>query len=142
MEEDKMTNENCIFCKIVKGEIPAVKIWEDERHIAVLDINPYCVGHMLIIPKEHSRWVWDINNKDYIEYMKVVKSLANVLRKVFDTKWVEEVIAGMGVSHSHIHLLPRQENDKLGEIPTKPLNPKLSEKEIKEIAEKIRRNIK
>lgn len=133
---------DCVFCKIANGEIPSVKIWEDEKFIAFPDINPYSNGHILIIPKEHSRWVWDINNKDYIEYMKVVKSLANVLRKAFNTEWVEEVIAGIGVSHSHVHLLPRQRDDGLGEIPIKPLGKKLSEREMKEIAEKIRRNIK
>jgi histidine triad (HIT) family protein len=135
-----MSND-CIFCKIVNGELPSVKVWEDKNFIALLDIHPYAKGHLLVIPKEHSTWVWDISDRNYLEYMKIVKYLANILRKVFDTEWVEEVIAGVGVSHSHIHLLPRHKNDGLGEIPTKPLNPRLSEKEINEISEKIRRKI-
>jgi histidine triad (HIT) family protein len=133
---------DCIFCKIVKGEIPSIKVWEDKKHLAILDINPYVKGHLLVIPKKHSKWVWDINDRDYVKYTKKVKYLANILRKVFDTDWVEEMIAGIGVPHSHIHLLPRQRNDGLGEIPTKPLSPKPSEDEMKEIAEKIRREIK
>ena len=80
-----------------------------------------------------------MDDKDYIRLAKKVKYLANVLRKAFDTDWVEEIIAGIGVEHSHIHLLPRKRDDGLGEIPTKPLNPKLSEEEMKEIAERIRR---
>lgn len=136
-----MNKPDCIFCKIANGEIPSVKIWEDEEHLAILDINPYAKGHTLVIPKKHSEWVWDISDKDYIRYMKIVKYLANVLRKAFDTEWVEEVIAGVGVSHSHIHLLPRQKNDGLGEIPIKPISPKPSEREMKEIAEKIRGKI-
>src|SRR3989344_1201194 len=125
---------DCIFCKIANNEIPSVKIWEDENFIAVLDITPYVEGHTLVIPKKHSRWVWDIDDEHYLKYMKAVKSLANILRKAFNTEWVEEVIAGIGVSHSHIHLLPRQKNDGLGEIPTKPLTPKPTEKELKKIA--------
>jgi len=129
---------DCIFCKIAKGEIPSVNVWENEGFFAFLDINPYVKGHVLVIPKKHSEWVWDISDKEYIEYMKHIKYLANILREVFDTKWVEEVIAGIGVSHSHIHLLPRHRNDGLGEVPTKPLSQKPSEREMKEIAEKIR----
>jgi histidine triad (HIT) family protein len=133
-----MKREDCIFCKIADGKIPCNKIYEDEKYIAILDIVPYVKGHTLVIPKIHSRWVWDINEKDYVEYMKITKKLAIVLKKAFDTQWVEEVIAGIGISHSHIHLFPRKENDGLGELPKKPLNPKPSEKEMKEIAEKIK----
>ncbi len=136
-----MSKENCIFCKIARGEIPSMKIWEDENFIAFLDIHPYAKGHLLVIPKEHTEWVWDIKDKDYIEYMEHVKHLANVLRKAFDTEWVEEVIAGIGINHSHVHLLPRKRNDNLGEIPTRPLSQKPSEKEMEEIANKIRRAI-
>ena len=63
------------------------------------------------------------------------------MRKAFDTKWVEEVIAGIGVEHSHVHLLPRQDDDGLPEVPIKPLEPKPSEKEMKEIAKKIKKSI-
>jgi len=137
-----MNKQDCIFCKIARGEILSVKIWEDENFLAFLDIHPYAKGHLLVIPKKHTEWVWDINDKEYIEYMKHVKHLANILREVFDTEWVEEVIAGIGVSHAHIHLLPRKMNDGLGEIPTKPLINKLSEKEMEEIKNKIQRAIK
>jgi histidine triad (HIT) family protein len=133
---------DCIFCKIAKGELPSMKIWENENFLAFLDIRPYAKGHLLIIPKSHTEWVWDINDMEYTEYMKHVKYFANVLRKVFDTEWVEEVIAGIGVSHAHIHLLPRERSDGLGEVPTKPLPQKLSEKEMEEIADKIRKEIK
>jgi histidine triad (HIT) family protein len=139
---NKMKEQSCIFCRIVAGEVPSVKVWEDEKHIAILDIKPYAKGHILVIPKKHSEWVWDMEDKDYAEYMKQVKYLANVLRKSFDTQWVEEIIAGIGVSHSHIHLIPRKREDGLGEVPKQPLNPKPSEKEMEEIANKIIKEIK
>jgi histidine triad (HIT) family protein len=136
-----MNKQDCVFCKIAEGEIPSMKVWEDKNFVAFLDINPYAKGHVLVIPKKHSEWVWDIGENEYLEYMKQTRYLANILRKAFDTEWVEEIIAGIGVSHSHIHLLPRQRNDRLGEIPIHPLKEKPSEKEMKEIAEKIREKI-
>lgn len=132
---------DCIFCKISEGKIPCFKVYEDEKIISFLDISPYCVGHLLVIPKEHYKWVWDIPSEDYSYLMSKTKYFAEVLKKTFDTEWVEEVIAGLGVSHAHIHLLPRKFEDGLGDIPTKPLNPKLTEDEMKEILNKIKNNL-
>lgn len=135
-------NNDCVFCKIVKGDVPCYKIWEDDNFLAMLDINPYAIGHVLIIPKKHSKWVWDMNLDDYKKLMEKVYYLANVLRKTFDTEWIEEVIAGVGVNHTHIHLLPRKKDDDLGEVPIKPLIPKPLEEEMKNLAEKIKEEIK
>jgi histidine triad (HIT) family protein len=134
--------DDCVFCKIVKGEIPSDILWEDEYHIAILDINPYAKGHVMIIPREHSRWVWDIDDEKYSKYMLAVKRVAGILRKAFGTDSVQEVIAGFGVAHVHIHLLPRTIDDGLNEIPNKPLEPKLSKKEIREISDKIKAVVK
>ena len=71
-----------------------------------------------------------------------VYNISKVLRKSFDTDWIEEVVAGIGVQHTHIHLLPRKRDDGLGEIPTKPLNPKLSVKEMEDICNKIKSLLK
>lgn len=130
--------KDCVFCKIAKGEIPDYRIWENDNFFAMLDINPVVKGHTLIIPKKHSRWVWDMKEKDYEEYMQVVRKIAEVLKKTFNTKWIELIIAGMGVEHSHIHVLPRKFDDGIPEIPIKPLIPKPSEKEMKEITERIK----
>ena len=130
--------DECVFCKIVNGEIPCYKIWEDKEFLAFLDINPYSIGHVLVISKKHYRWIWDMNEKEYSNLMSKVYFLANILRKVFDVEWVEEVVAGVGVPHVHVHLLPRKENDGLGEVPIKPLEPKPSEQEMKKLAEKIK----
>src|SRR3989344_5626162 len=134
-------NKECVFCKIARGEIPSTKIYEDKEIIAILDINPYALGHILVIPKKHSKWVWDMSLGDYTKLKQKVYGLANVLRKTFGTEWIEEVIAGIGVQHTHIHLLPRKKEDGLGEVPIKPLNQKPSEKEMKDILEKIKKNL-
>ena len=96
--------ENCIFCKIAKGELPCFKIYEDENFFAFLDINPLNKGHTLVIPKKHYRWVFDVDNEG--EYFSVVKKIANNTKKVLETDYIVSFILGEEVSHAHIHLVP------------------------------------
>lgn len=131
--------EDCIFCKIVKGEIPSYKIYEDNEFLAFLDINPYAIGHTLIIPKRHSRWIWDIDSGEYSKLLLKAKDIATALKKAFKTEWIEMVVAGVGIPHTHIHLLPRQKEDGLPEVPIEPLKNKPSEKEIEGILKKIQK---
>ena len=137
MNKEKV--DDCIFCKIVAGVKEEDKLWEDENHIAILDIVPFIKGHTLVIPKKHSRWVWDINEKEYIEYMLAVRKVAEILKKAFDIDCVQEFIVGMEVPHTHVHLLPRTKDDGFPEFPKKPLDPKPSDEEMKEIFEKIKK---
>lgn len=130
--------KECIFCKITRKEIKSEIVYEDKNVVAFMDINPYAKGHVLVVPKKHSRWIWDMNKNDYNILMEKVHYLANVLKKAFDTEWIEEVIAGIGVEHTHVHLLPRTRDDGLGEVPCHPLQTKPSDKEMKEITDKIK----
>ena len=57
---------DCVFCKIIKKEIPASVVYEDEKTLAFLDINPYAKGHLLVIPKKHSKWLWDMPENEYL----------------------------------------------------------------------------
>jgi len=131
-------SEDCVFCKIVKGIKEEDKIYEDEEFVAFLDINPCAKGHLMLVPKTHYRWVWDLPDALYTRYLLKIKELAKVLMKVFNTDCVQEAIVGVDVEHAHIHLLPRTKEDGLGGLPTTPLDPKPSEKEMKKIAEKIK----
>jgi len=99
---------NCIFCKIVKGEIPSYKIYEDENYFAFLDIYPRVKGHTLLIPKKHYRWVWDAPNAG--EYFEVVKKIAKAQQKAFETDWILSKIVGDEIEHAHIWVFP---NDKV-----------------------------
>lgn len=130
--------DDCVFCKIIAGEISCYKIYETKSTLAFLDINPYCIGHMLVIPKNHTRWLWDMNSGDYKNLMNEVFYLASVLRKAFNTDWVEEVVAGIGVPHTHIHLMPRKKNDGLEIVPTKPITPAPTENDLIKISEQIK----
>lgn len=132
---------DCIFCKIGKGEIPSDVVYEDENFLAFLDINPFTKGHTLLIPKKHYKWVWDLEEKDYLGLMVAARKIARAIQKTFDTEWVVEGIAGVDVPHAHVHIIPRQMGDGLGAFPNKVLNPKPSAEEMKEIAEKIKKNI-
>lgn len=99
--------ENCIFCKIVKGEIPSYRVYEDDKFLAFLDINPQSPGHVQVIPKEHHRWVWDIPNVG--EYFEVARKIALAQRKAFDTDWILSKIVGDEIEHAHIWVFPSKE---------------------------------
>jgi histidine triad (HIT) family protein len=96
--------ENCIFCKIVRKEIPAEIVYEDENFIGFLDIHPQSPGHTQMIPKEHYRWVWDYPNVG--GYFEAVQKVALALRKVFHTDWILSKIIGDEVEHAHIWVYP------------------------------------
>lgn len=133
--------DSCIFCKIAKGEIPSYKVYENDDLLAFLDINPFSRGHILLIPKKHVKWVWDLDEKDYLNLMNAVKKIAKVMQEEFNTEWVVEGIAGIDVPHAHVHIIPRQIGDGLGAFPNKVLDPKPSEAEMKEIAEGLKGKI-
>ena len=95
---------NCVFCKIVKGEIPCVKVYEDENFIAFLDKYPRATGHCQIIPKQHYRWVWDVPNIG--NFMEAAQKVVNAQRKAFGTDMIISQIIGDEVPHAHIWLIP------------------------------------
>lgn len=99
---------DCIFCKIVRGEIPAHKVYEDEKFFAFLDIHPQSPGHTQVIPKQHYRWVWDVPNVG--DYFEVVKKIAKAQQKAFGTEWVLSKSIGDEVPHAHIWVFPSDES--------------------------------
>ncbi len=104
---------DCIFCKIVSGEIPAHKVYEDADFLAFLDIHPQTPGHAQVIPKVHTRWVWDIPH--FGNYFEVVRNIALAQRKAFGTDWILSKIIGDEVHHAHVWVFPSNEaeGDKL-----------------------------
>ena len=95
---------DCIFCKIVKGEIPATKVYEDEYFLGIMDISPINKGHVQLIPKNHYRWTWDVPN--FGEYWEVAKKIALGQIKGLGAKMVEFLTHGMQVEHAHIWIVP------------------------------------
>lgn len=110
--------KDCIFCKIVSGESPSWKVYEDDLVVAFFDVNPAAEGHILVVPKKHFKDIFDIEDK-YIERIaSVCKKIALNLRKVFGTKDIN-LIHGSGknaqqdVFHFHMHIWPRKAGDKI-----------------------------
>jgi len=133
--------ENCIFCKISRGEIPSYKCYEDNDFLAFLDITPRNKGHTLVIPKKHFRWVWDVDEDLSAKQAVVVKKVANALKKTFETEFVVSFVIGEEVPHAHIHLVPRFENDDHGALIDLKNIKQIPKEEMLQIAEKIRANI-
>ncbi|MEX2052222.1 MAG: HIT domain-containing protein [Candidatus Paceibacterota bacterium] len=99
-----MDTKDCIFCKIIRKEIPAYIVYEDDNFLAFLDINPIAPGHVQVIPKNHYRWVWDVPNAG--EYFEVVKKVALAQKKAFGVDMIRSQIYGEEVEHAHIWVWP------------------------------------
>ncbi len=107
-------NPTCIFCKIVSGEIPAEKVYEDGNFLAFLDIHPQSPGHTQVIPKKHYRWVWDLpadrkDSPNIGEYFEVVQKIALAQKKAFGTDFILSKIVGDEVPHAHIWVFPEDQ---------------------------------
>ena len=98
--------EDSIFSKIIKGEIPSHKVYEDEHVFAFLDIHPIAPGHTLVVPKRQVEFVWDLDDETYQALQSAVKRLALHLRETLQVPYVGEQIIGVDVPHAHIHLIP------------------------------------
>ncbi len=108
--------EECIFCKIIKGEIPSFKVYEDEKVFAFEDINPISEGHTLVIPKRHARNLWEIPEEDLAAVHAASKKIIHGIREVLNPVGVACLqLNGRGVNqvveHYHLHLMPRKGDD-------------------------------
>ncbi|MEE9474554.1 MAG: HIT family protein [Candidatus Hydrothermarchaeaceae archaeon] len=135
--------EECIFCKIIKGEIPGHKVYEDEKTFAFLDINPMNIGHTLVVPKNH---ISKITLTEEEDLLALAKTLKKVIKGVEESLGVDNLNvfvnqgrdAGQLVPHLHYHVVPRHRGDGVEfDVPQR----KLSEEEFKDLAEKIRNAI-
>ena len=114
--------EDCIFCKIAKGEIPSGKVYEDEKVFAFMDIAPISKGHVLVIPKEHHKDLLDMPNDLLAELAKTTKKIAKAVVKAakadgFNIGQNNGSVAGQAVFHFHLHIIPRFEGDGLKHWP-------------------------
>lgn len=112
-----MPHNDCIFCKIIAGDIPSAKVYEDEHVFAFLDISQVAKGHTLIIPKTHTTNLYDTPPEVAQELFARVPMIANAIKKAYDPIGLNllnnnEAPAGQSVFHLHLHLLPKYENDE------------------------------
>lgn len=118
-----------IFTKIIRGELPSYKLYEDDKTLAFLDIHPVQPGHTLVIPKTQVEFVWDLSEDDYHAVMATAKKVANRLKQVLATEYIGEQIVGVDVPHAHVHLIPFNSLTEFRNLPslvTEPDYPALS----------------
>src|SRR3989338_4923100 len=134
-----VTEAECIFCKIVKGEIPSKKVYEDKDTLAFLDINPANPGHTLVVPKKHSEDITKSGEEDISKAMHVVKKIVSDLKEKMSAIGVNVLQnngkpAGQIVAHTHFHVIPRYPNDV---VVISYQRVQLSDEQIEEIRKKI-----
>ena len=124
------------FCKIISGEITAYKVAENEFFLAFLDIFPLAKGHVLVIPKKETDYLFDITSDEYLELWRFAQQVAIAMDKVIDCKRIGVAVIGLEVPHAHIHLVPL--ND-VADINFDRPKLSLSEEVMDEFAQKIRK---
>jgi histidine triad (HIT) family protein len=95
-----------IFSKIAAGEIHSYKVAADDKHYAFLDINPVAPGHVLVIPRNETDYIFDIDDKEYQDYTLFAKRVAKALKEAIPCKRIGVAVMGLEVPHTHIHLIP------------------------------------
>jgi len=131
----------CIFCKIIAGEIPAVKVLDEDLVLAFMDINPSSQGHMLVVPKKHTENIFEISEGDLAAVTSAVKRCAKAAKVALKAEGVTILqlngkASDQIVPHLHVHIMPRWENDGLS-VSTWEMKPGDME-EIQEIALKVK----
>ncbi len=136
-----MADENCVFCKIIAGEIPSTTVYEDDDFKAILDVNPAARGHVIILPKKHAANIFEMEDEDAAKVFPIAKKIATALKRTYKCDGVNVLqnngeAAGQTVFHLHVHVVPRYYEDGVnirwepGETP-----------DLKAVAEEIKKNL-
>jgi histidine triad (HIT) family protein len=128
--------QDSVFTKIIKGEIPSHKIYEDELTLAFMDIHPVQPGHVLVIPKQQIEFVWDLPDDLYQAVMLTSKKVALKMLEVLPQTYIHERIVGTDVPHAHVGLIPFNDTSELKVEPD--MNAEPNHKVLAEIAAKLR----
>lgn len=135
---------DCLFCKIIKGEVDSAKVYEDQEVFVFLDIHPVTNGHCLIIPKQHFENVFDISEDALQKVAVVAKKISEKIKNILQADGIRLSqsngrAAGQDIMHFHLHIIPRYKNDGLSVNPTATLQlPQADMEELKMLAEKIK----
>lgn len=124
-------DENCVFCKIIDGTIPAYKVYEDNETLAILDIKPTSYGHTLVISKDHTENIYTMPDELLCRMMLTTKKIAVAIRNGTEVDGVNIIInnesaAGQIINHAHVHVIPRSNEDGLRSWPSVEYKEELS----------------
>jgi histidine triad (HIT) family protein len=124
-----------IFSKIVSGDIPAFKVAEDKNYVAFLDIFPLAKGHVLVIPKKETDYIFDLDSEEYLGLFSFAKKVAKAMDKIISCERIGVAVIGLEVPHAHIHLVPLHD---VSDINFERPKLKFPDSEMKEIADLIK----
>jgi histidine triad (HIT) family protein len=128
-----------IFTRIIRGEIPCYKVAENDRFIAFLDVRPLTPGHTLVVPKQETDYIFDLDDKTLADMMLFAKKVAEAMKEVIDCKRIGVAVLGLEVPHAHMHLVPLQkEHDLLFTNPRAEVSPEENTRIAKAIGDKIK----
>lgn len=115
--------EDSIFTKIINGDIPSHKIYEDETTFAFLDISPIAPGHTLVVPKKQVESLWDLDDNTYQDVMTTAKKIATRMKEQLQAEYVGVQVIGVDVPHAHVHLIPFDDVSDYHNIPDPSAEP-------------------
>ena len=132
---------DCIFCKVIAGEIPSELVDEDERTVAVMDINPATRGHVVVITRAHAENLFEVSDEDLLAVMQMARRVAERMRETIEPGGFNILhnigrVAWQSIFHFHLHVIPRYEDDPL-QLPWMPAPG--DPQELAQIAETLRR---
>jgi histidine triad (HIT) family protein len=136
-----VSEKDCIFCRIVAGTLPSHRVYEDDRHVAFLDINPFSPGHTLVCPKRHGETLWDMDQNEIAEAFTVASKVSMGVVAAMDADGFRIMqnngeAANQAVAHLHIHVIPHKLEEK-----GKFTRLKMSDEEMVRVADAIRTEI-
>ncbi len=141
-----MVVSDCVFCKIINGELPSAKVYEDEHVFAFLDLSQVTKGHTLVIPKEHVPNVYELSEEVAANLFKAVPKIANAVKKAYEPIGLNVLnnngeAAGQSVFHIHLHIIPRYgKGDGFGAV-WKTHNDDYTQEDLQEIAQTIAKHL-
>ena len=143
IEKGRIEMDNCIFCKIANGEIPAHTLYEDEDFRVIFDLSPATKGHALILPKEHAANIFELKDETAGKVFVLAKKMATAMKDAFECDGFNVIqnngeCAGQSVFHFHMHLIPRYEGDKAIKLWTPG---KVTDEELERLENKVKNNV-
>ena len=125
-----------MFTKIIKGELPSHKVYEDDKTLALMPLHPVAKGHVLVVPKAQIDSFYDLEDTDYQALMKTVKQIAKRMKEVLGTKRVGLQVVGLDVPHAHVHVIAFDTLDEFREVEDKTAAP--DHNALESMAERLR----
>lgn len=127
--------QDSIFTKIINGEIPSHKVYEDDKTFAFMDIHPVQPGHVLVIPKVQVEFIWDLSDEDYHALMTTVQKVGRRLRDIMGKPYVSTQVFGVDVPHAHVHVVAFTKVSELLTLPDQSIEP--DHAKLAELAQKL-----